>query len=424
MGNRDHFLNYWLSTLKGLSLSKNTGKIVGFLGTGPEMTGYTVTAYRFDPNVSKPTRFFTLALAELLDIERITIFTTKASRDRYQEGFDAEARGRNIEVKFEDFALGTDQEGLDSQLAQLAPELMDPAAVPLVLDITHGFRSFPFFASSLLAFASAVSQAPSSFRVVYAAFEATKDDLCPVWDLSHTLEVYHQGFELATFLRSGRLGSSLPRQLESLAGNLKGKTIPAPQLGQLAEALKNFSADFSTIRVGSLLLGPSERDYGSAVALRNALHQQRDAVNEHLPLLSQVLDGIETMIAPLTHDFLIANLATPQGLRCTLELAKLYFACERYSECAVVLREMATDLHAKPTGASPGYANFSNPERAAAERILKKRDGKLLKRISAVRNDIEHGGYDAASHMKKPGEIREDLQGLLDEMEGRVVIRC
>ena len=413
-----------LPILKGVILSKKSGKIVGFLGTGPKETGYTVTSYRFEQKVSKPTRFFTLALAELLDIERITIFTTKASRERYQEEFDAEARSRNIEIKFEDFALGTNQEGLDSQLAQLAPELMDPRAVPLVLDITHGFRSFPFFASSMLAFASAVSEAPSSFRVVYAAFEATKDEICPVWDLSHTLKVYHEGFELATFLRSGRLGPALPDQLESLARGLKtNESGASPNFEKLSKALRTFADDFATIRVGSLLLGSSKREVGSAVNLRNALWEQKSAVAEHLPMLSQIFGELETMLAPITHDYAIPHLATHQGLQCSLDLAKLYYKCERYSECAVVLREMASDLHSEPTGAMPGYAEYSDIERRRAEHQLRKRDGKLLKRIGAVRNDIEHGGYDQASHMKKPSEIREKLQGLLNEMEGKVARR-
>jgi CRISPR-associated protein Csx16 len=42
----------------------------------------------------------------------------------------------------------------------------------VMLDITHGFRSQPFFAASVAAFVHAVDRKPPDLRVCYAAYEA------------------------------------------------------------------------------------------------------------------------------------------------------------------------------------------------------------------------------------------------------------
>lgn len=398
-----------------------SGKLVGFLGIGPK-SGYSKTCYQFEGRTSRETRFVSLGLAELVGVSRVTLFSTPESRKLYEEELQKEALSFGVEVSFPDFPLGQSREELQEQIRALVPELLDSQAKPLYLDITHGFRSFPFFASSLMAFASSLSPSLSSFHVVYGAFEATgPGTACPIWDLSPTLAAYQQGFSLSTFLRSGRLDSDISQRLNVLSKDLRKVDSPsADLLASFGKALRHFADDFATIRVGPLLLGPSKDKSGSAVALRNALHESRAAVAKYLPMLDPVMDQIEEMIAPLTHKNAIPDLACPRGLRCTLELAKLYESCERYSECAVVLREMATDLYATSAASSPGYANFDSRQRTEALGRLRDNDRHFLGKLKSIRDDIQHGGYDDAAHLKRPDRLRRTLRELRTEMEARV----
>lgn len=401
-----------------------SGHLVGFLGIGPKGSVYTSTQYGYEGRVTQRVRFTALAFAELFGLTRVTLFCTTNSEDLYRTEIEAEAEGRGVQVRFLQFPLGRSADELERQLHALVPVLLDQTARPLYLDITHGFRSFPFFASSLLAFASSISPA-DNYRVVYGAFAAASEDgVCPVWDLSATLQAYQHGFELSTFLRSGRLSRAWPDRLKELADSLDSTDGQGTRdLRSFAQALQEFADHFATIRMGPMLLGRSAKEVGSAVRLRNALHQHRGSLERHFPMLATVLEQIEHQIAPLTHDYAIEHLGTPQGLSCSLGLARLYFECERYSECAVVLREMAVDLYCEPEGSMPGYANFHTGKRDLGRGTLVKKDRNLNQRLNAIRNDIEHGGYDDAKYLKSPAQLRTGLAGLLREMKSRVDAR-
>lgn len=396
----------------------STAKLVGFLGTGPKDGGYASTKYILVKEESRSTRFISLALAQLLGLKRVTLFSTQESEELYRVALESEAKREGVDVIFLRFPLGKNASELELQLKLLAPELLDRSADQIVLDITHGFRSFPFFASSLMAFASSVALHSGSFRVLYGAYEASGGKhACPIWDLSPTLTAYHHGFELTTFLKSGRLSRSWPEQLESLARALvSGDQSKAKKLRAFAQAMRRFADDFATIRVGPLLLGANEKDAGSAVKLRNEIHRCREEVIEFFPMLGTVLDQIENQVAPLTHDLAIPHLGTPAGLRCSLALAQLYLECERYSECAVVAREMAVDLHCEPEGAMPGYTKFRSSRRENGRSILVKKNPDLNRKLNQIRNDIEHGGYDVAGKMKTPAQLRKGLEEILGEL--------
>lgn len=395
-----------------MAVNEKRGKLVGFLGTGPKDGGYVDTVYSVSGKKSRKTRFISLALAELYKLGQVTLFCTPESALRYQK--EIEAAAHNLNLRFLPFPIGRNETELKEQMKVLVPELLDESADPLYLDITHGFRSFPFFASSLLAFAASLASENRRLRVVYGAYEAaTSGSDCPVWDLSHTLTAYRHGFELSTFMKSGRLSPTLPRQLEDLAKQLKSTKEPSKELQEFASSIRAFAGDFATIRVGPLLLGGAAKEFGSAVRLRNAIHQSRSTLLEHFPMIGSVLSQIETQIAPLTHLRSIPHLATLEGLRCSLGLAQLYWDCERYSECAVVAREMAVDLYCEPHGASPGYRDFDGALRETARGELVRKDKPLSRALNRIRNDIEHGGYDNPEHMKTPSQIRDGLKGII-----------
>ena len=59
------------------------------------------------------------------------------------------------------------------------------AGTKIVLDITHGFRSSPFFAAAAVAFTRLVDKNLADLQVVYGAFEARDaNNITPIWDIT------------------------------------------------------------------------------------------------------------------------------------------------------------------------------------------------------------------------------------------------
>ena len=87
---------------------------------------------------------------------------------------------------------------------QKIKEQLRHSAGPVMLDITHGFRSSPFFAAAVASFVRAVDENPPDLRIGYAAFEARKDGVTPIWDLSEFVSLLDWTSALALFLRTGR----------------------------------------------------------------------------------------------------------------------------------------------------------------------------------------------------------------------------
>jgi CRISPR-associated protein Csx16 len=324
----------------------------------------------------------------------------------------------------------------------LSPEpltLQDPAtgsatleASPpqtIILDITHGFRSQPFFAASAVQFARSQlrrSRQPlleTELRILYAAFEARDGDLTPVWELTQFTEVLAWDAAIDGLLRFGRADD-----LRALLAGLQGRLVrlsenrPMPKLKNLGDAARNMADALVTVRMPALFTELAQR-LGGAVGL------SRDDVLRYIPPLAPQLDALKRWVEPMA----ARNPVSPQGLWAGLHLARVYLELERYAELAGLLRELlvsaytvrgceASAILQPDTGGTAFDRQRDELEGRLGEAVVARRfeDSlvRLFQEVGDLRNDVLHAG--CRSNARSAATIRQDLERLLKEVEAEL----
>ena len=287
----------------------------------------------------------------------------------------------------------------------------------VMLDITHGFRSQPFFAAGVANFVLALDEKPPRLRICYAAFEAKDKEtgVAPIWELTEFVTLLDWTRALAMFLETGRADDAA-RATERLGRDLKkdwferGMQGGAPKLGDFGKALAQFGADLETLRTGDLLIG---RD-GKKPSANRLLDAARDAAGDarrHVPPLADILDRVAAMAEPLAGAG--ADLSGENGREAVIALAKLYLRLGRYLEAAATVREGWVNLYAPKTALVPGAANFDPEERKRAENRANGRD-KTFQEVTDRRNDFLHAQYRPSA--QKASDVVDTVDTLVKKL--------
>jgi CRISPR-associated protein Csx16 len=373
-------------------------KLVTFLG----IDDYRPVAYVWRGNGSERsatrTCYVACALTEIFDsISEVAVVSTDAAWEKHGEPLrqeiDARA-GRRVGVSFRQIPDGRSPQNLWDQFRTLCDTLRGAQDRP-ILDITHGFRSQPFFAASVLMFLRAVEPDSFSVRVVYGEAERPE-----IWELTPFIEVVDWALALRIFLRSGQArevadATKATQAAAWQAWDSGGRRGPMPRLGPLAEKLKEFANDLITIRTGGLLLG-KEQGGGSAMKLLEAIVGSRDVVERHLPPLVRGLEilqhEIEQLVLPRDREGKVPPLGSEAGHSRIAALARLYLRLGRVSEVVTTVREGLVSRGADPSATIPGVQEgYDHEERCRAERALGQ--DRQASSFVEVRNDILHGGF-------------------------------
>lgn len=317
-------------------------------------------------------------------------------------------------VRREPLSVGKDEKELWSQFEVLKDVLRLPVGSPsahVALDITHGFRSVPFFAAGVVTFLQLVDDLPPAVSIYYGAFEARQENRTPIWDLSPFSDLIAWSSHIMLFLRTGR-AEGLAEATEKIGRSLRkewasnGQQGAAPSLGKLGQALACFGGDLETVRTGSLMQGNSSV---------KALHKELDASRETaqaIPPLADVLARIKTKTEPLLTD---CRLSEPAGILALQALARLYFDMGRYAEAASTMREASINRYSCSHSDCPGGNSFSKEHREAAENEWFRANENRAKEVGQVRNDIEHGGYN--SQPMPPSSIKAKINELIKSLD-------
>jgi CRISPR-associated DxTHG motif protein len=291
----------------------------------------------------------------------------------------------------------------------------------ILLDITHGFRSQPFFAAACIQYVQSINPGHANIRVVYAEYKPQPAQ-SPIWELTTFLDVLAWSRDLMLMLRTGQAGG-IVRSTDAINKSLMkrwrdgGRTGRQPRaLGLLKRDLEAFSGDLTTIRTGSLLIGSSRGKHSSAEQLVETLDATRPEIAEHLPALLPVLDQLRAMAEPLQprgH-----GLGSMQGQQALIALARLYRSMGRYSEAISVVREGWISYGGSDAAASPGWCAYRREERQAQETRWSSEVGKFRLTVQEVRNDIQHAGFQ--SQPKEPAWFNARLDALLERWQETV----
>jgi CRISPR-associated DxTHG motif protein len=308
----------------------------------------------------------------------------------------------------------------------------------IVLDITHGFRSAPFFAASAVAFQRSEQRrlglSGPRFRIVYAHYEPWKRGadpegyVVPIWYFDDLVEVLDWNTAIDDLMRHGRADELEQRVKASQAEATRAarkEGLDFPKLQQFGRAARTFADGLATARIPEII---TER----STALVKAIQLCREDLVRHIPPLALQLRRLEAQAQKLAAPAVVS----PEGIRASLELAGLYMDLQRYAEAAITLRETGVSAYSvelagervlqphhgareKQRGGDKGF----DEERAHHEKQLMGEDAaaksaaleslrRLMRKIGDLRNDVEHGGFREQSREGSGirGELKEKLE--------------
>jgi CRISPR-associated protein Csx16 len=309
--------------LSGAAAGPKAGRtrLVSFVGT----TKYTPVKHRLpDGSEGETTPYICRALAGFLPADEIEVLATENAETEHGAQLVEALRAANLPTPtFHRLPIGKSEAELWEQFGVVKERLRAPLGTTVALDVTHAFRSQPFFAAAVAAFVRAVDREPAPVRVFYAAFEARTEGVTPVWELTPFIELVDWAQRMRLFLRTGRsadvaeptirLGRELARRWA------KAREGEQPRLEKLGKALREFGGNLETVRAGDLLL-PGVA--GSAASLSAALREAQESAAA-IPPLADVLDRVHReMIEPLLGAS--GHLAGEAGHRALAGLARLY----------------------------------------------------------------------------------------------------
>ncbi len=407
-------------------------RLVSFLGK-PRQGRYDITTYLHPHGLGDAceTEFVAEALCRFFQPREVIVLATKQAWETRSQGL---AQGEELqerleslgcETKWRELPLGRDTTELWEQFEILRSALcdeLDGTTPRVALDVTHGFRSQPFFAAGVITFVQLVEESPPEISVYYGAFEARQDNGTPIWDLTVFSDLISWSADIMLFLKTGRaagvakktisIGKALRKEWATGGGREKG--LPRPEVKELGKALQDFGNDLETVRTGSLLLGSRAKE-PTAKELRDELDAARESVQEAIPPLGHVLERVHSMVEPLVTD---ERLSKAGGFRAVHALAKLYLAMGRYAEAASTLREAFVNMYADERCDWPGSEEFDLECRKEAEKKWLASGDRASGELPDLRNDIEHAGYRRhparpATIVQKLGELTEHLRELL-----------
>lgn len=366
-----------------------------------------------DPDVmAAETCFVQAALFRLLDPDRCIIFVTDQAGEKNWDHLVAAFREAGLpspeRVRIEE-GMNTDQ--LRANFNQIILTLNDENLFPrrkrakrddhVFIDITHGFRSLPFFAGAAISFLKAVRSDWPATHVFYGAWDARRDGgdggppEVPIWDLTYFVDMVDWAQALRLFLKTGR-AEDAARIGEQVGNRLgaewaeAGRQGEPPRLKAFGSALREFSSNLATVRTGKLVLA----DGGNPSLVDRLLGQARAVQAEgqdQLPGLGVLLDEIIQMIKPLGGS--PTHLAGTEHAHIVAALAGLYLRFERPLQAATTLREGYINFVSPANAAHPGAASFDNDARKRAEELARTLYPKLRNEVGHLRNDLMHAGY-------------------------------
>ncbi|HGG59845.1 MAG TPA: CRISPR-associated protein Csx16 [Gammaproteobacteria bacterium] len=371
-------------------------RLITFLGTGQ----YKTTLYEGPEGGNLKTAYVAHAIARLWKVDEVVALATDKAWETHGRGLE-HALGNQLPLKVNKIPDGKTQEELWRQLDVLLQALSVGKDTELLLDITHGFRSQPFFAAGALGLLRMAGVLDGvQVHVLYGRYLPEEPDRSPIWDLTPMMELLDWAHGAAVFTTTGQ-GDRLVEVARRADNTLRRQLATAgrrdfPQTRPLITTIEDFTEDLATVRVASLISGYAQDDNaksrarGSAERLLDALDRYRDQAASALPALAVVLKQVDAVAQGLSAE----RLASPEGDQAMACLARRYLKFKRYPEAAIVLREALVSRHAPgPEAVEVNCKKFDPTAREAAERRWSEIDRDAQRDVAKVRNDIEHGGF-------------------------------
>lgn len=415
--------------LKG---DRDLKKIISFLGTGD----YENVTYSYqDINVN--TRYVQECISHIVgeDVEFIICLTqlakTKNWMGKGRDKHTGEEYDRlefifiknNIKYKSIDVFDGHDNSEMWGNFDLIFQELDEDDEI--YFDVTHSFRSTPFIVMSVLNYAKFIKNIQIK-DIYYGAYEARKDGVAPIFNLSIFNQITDWAIGAEKFLNTGdskQLSTMIDKTIEPILKETKGKNEDASITRKINKDLEAFSGSLYTVR------GNKISEYGTA--LKNSLELIKEIKIDELKPFEKILEKIYEKVHFYSNDIvtdvhntvkLCKDLKLIQQAYTFLQENIITYLC--LASGIDVLNEVDRFTISKII---PCYCKYPRRELRQEHMSLNEKIKEyinhdladLYNRIGDYRNDINHAGY--RRDAKKSETFTKDLDKFILEFEKLII---
>ncbi|MDH7515422.1 MAG: TM1812 family CRISPR-associated protein [Bacteroidota bacterium] len=352
-----------------------------FIGIGE----YQETTYRWVTQ-THTTRYVAEALVRFFAPDRVFAVMTEEAVEKHGEPL-AEAIGDFTVI---DSHPATSEEGLWDTADGILREI--PCDKPLIVDITHGFRSQPLIALACCAFLR-TSKRLTVERIVYGAYEGRDEsNVAPIVDCTSFLRLLDWSNAADIIIRYGDA-----RPLRDIVAESVGKE-PVKELRKLkavAGTLEHLTAALALIRPAESLKAARQ------LARETQSGKPIDTMPPHLMpfavILERSLGRYGSMCVPAG-----ISIYARESLPAQAAIIEEYISTERYVQAVTLARESYLTWFCLDRGLNPADKNDRVTGQNLLSELLKKPRGRSgekdrqiryeWEQITSLRNDIDHAG--------------------------------
>jgi CRISPR-associated DxTHG motif protein len=401
-----------------MSNEKQKKLLITFFGMGNK---YQETTY-FLEDKEKTTKYIADALNEFLNPDKILIFTTQKAIDK-NNAFKEEIEEKIGRDKTETVLVpsGKDQKEQEEIFKKVLEEVEKYKEWEIYVDITHAFRSIPLVFFISLFYLKNFYNIKTS-KIFYGAYEQRdENNRSPVIELTFLLDIIDWFNSVNMFVKRYE-ANELAHRLKLMVNNEKFLKLDPEQknnLINLSEGLRKFSGEYLNVRAVQFAR--------LLVDLKDKLSKSKPIINENLPILSPLINKVQTEIENLqTSNPDTLNMDT---LNYRIKLIRNYLKRNLVLQAILLLREVFVDYLVLKVGDPSKWLEYDYREsisrafngsdgnkvdKNTAEKIksLQKRNSELIKiwkDIKYFRNNLAHCGIGKAE--------KEDLSGLKKKIE-------
>lgn len=303
----------------------------------------------------------------------------------------------------------------------------------VIFDITHGFRSIPMLALTVLNYAKVLKNIKLK-GIYYGAYEARNKEtnIAPIFNLTIYNEILEWASAVSTFVDygNGAALNDLYKELSSKQKKMGNYSLNKSELRKFVSYIDSFTSCLLTSRgkIATRAEGKSKSkrsmksSYDSAIAIKDSLEKMKkedvDLVKPLVPLFEKVSEVVEKFCINNNEEIGIETIKwcikyglTQQGYTALEETIKTY-VCNKYKIDATT--EEYRDNIVKSIMNSKYYKknrneNYESEEKYKIIKIIEEtlpEDIVNLVQYSSYRNDISHFGYSKQANSYDDLKIR------------------
>lgn len=364
---------------------------LSFLGTGD----YKLVKYKYQDQIVQ-TSLFPFAFCKFFGLGKLFLVVTSEAKAKHLINLYSTFEENQLSCEIQEIFVppGKDENELWEIFEIITNNL--PNDVELVFDITHSFRSMPFILIAICNYLATIKNI-KIINVVYGAFEASSDDVKPVFELYPFLELMKWSIATNQFIKFGS-ASELRNLLRLIHSETFTKLLPTRSkvLSQVGDALDRLTTALHIARIKEAVV-----QSGKFAEYLSILTQDLENISRSKPF-KMLLNKILQRFLPLKQAS--ASLFNPDGFKAQLKMLRFYLETENYMQAISLAREILVSFVATQNNLEPlvrkNRLMIEEQLGILLDKLQKNetldKDSKLLAQlwgnIASVRNDIDHCG--------------------------------